>query len=58
MSPDESRQKDILLMLFAIQLSLVAVLYPELYPLLLVSVLIFAAVLVEETRRRLDEYSG
>jgi hypothetical protein len=57
MSSDAPRQKDILLLLFAVQLSLVAVIIPRAFPLFIISVMITLAVLVEEVVRRLDEYS-
>jgi len=57
MSSSASRQKDILLLLFAVQLSLIVVILPGAFPLFVVSVVITLAVLVEEVVRRLDEYS-
>ncbi len=57
MSASASRQKDILLMLFAVQLSLVVVILPDAFPLFIISVIITLAVVFEEVIRRLDEYS-
>lgn len=58
MSVNDARQKDILLMLFAVQFSLVVVIFPELFPLAIVAGTITLAVIVEEASRRLDENSG
>jgi hypothetical protein len=55
MEPTAARQKDILLMLFAIQLSVLVVIAPDLFVLLLVAVVITIAVFVEEVNRRLAE---
>jgi hypothetical protein len=57
MSSGAPREKDILLLLFAVQLSLVVVIIPRAFPLFIISVTITLAVLVEEVVRRLNEYS-
>ncbi|WP_338737943.1 hypothetical protein [Haloplanus salilacus] len=57
MPSTEERQKDVLLLGFGIQLSLFAVLIPALFPLVFVSGFILLWVLIDETIRRLDEYS-
>ncbi len=57
MSSTASRQKDILLLLFAVQFSLVVVIIPRAFPLFILSAIITLAVLVEELVRRLNEYS-
>lgn len=58
MSANDARQKDILLLLFAVQLSLVGVRFPDLFALAIVGGIITLAVMIEEASRRLDEYSG
>lgn len=54
---NEGRQKDVLLMAIAIQLSVIVVIVPGLFPLLLVSGLLTLNAVVNEVIRRLDAYS-
>lgn len=56
MTGTSNRDKDILLIGIAIQLSVFAILLY--FPLVFVSALLFLNVIVNETIRRLDEYSG
>ena len=56
MTDSSSRDKDILLIGISIQLSIFALLV--FFPLVFVSVFLFFTVVVNETIRRLDEYSG
>lgn len=55
-SPD-ARQKDIILLLFAVFLAVSVVIVPALFPLFVLATLIVLAVFVEELVRRLEEYS-
>ena len=55
MEDPSNREKDILLIGIAIQLSIFALLV--LSPLMMVSVILFVIVVLNETIRRLDEYS-
>ena len=56
MAATSSREKDILLIGIAIQLSIFALLV--FFPLVFVSAFLFLTVVVNETIRRLDEYSA
>ena len=55
MEATSSREKDILLIGIAIQLSIFALLV--FFPLMMVSVILFVIVVLNEAIRRLDEYS-
>ncbi|ELY55547.1 hypothetical protein [Natronolimnohabitans innermongolicus] len=52
----DARQKDALLLLIGIQLSIFPLVVPELFPLFVVAVLVFVAVVVSELSRRYGEY--
>ncbi len=52
-----TRQKDILLMLFAVQFSILVLVIPVLWPLLLFPVVLTLHVMKAEYNRRLDESS-
>lgn len=58
MSDTESRQKDILLLVLAVQLSVFVMVMPVLFPLVFVSGFLTLSVIVNEAIRRLDDYSG
>ncbi|WP_248515230.1 hypothetical protein [Salinarchaeum laminariae] len=54
---NESRQRDLLVMTIAIQLSIVVVILPELFLLLIVSGFMTLSVIANEVIRRLDAYA-
>lgn len=54
----DGRQRDLLWMTVAIQLSVFVLIVPALFPLLLVSGLLTLNAIVNEGIRRLDAYSG
>ena len=54
---ETTREKDILLMLFAVQFTVLVVLIPWLWPLLLAPVVLTLHVMIAEYHRRLEEHS-
>ncbi|KDE55627.1 hypothetical protein EL22_06710 [Halostagnicola sp. A56] len=57
MERDSGRQKDILLLLFGVQFTLLILLYPVAWPLLLFPILLTGHVMKSEYSRRLSEHS-
>ncbi|SDR18799.1 hypothetical protein [Natronobacterium texcoconense] len=57
MSRRDERLKQILLMLFAIQVSILVVIFPSLYPLLLIVLVLVSTVLFMEFTHWFDEYT-